>query len=303
MTVHQVCVCNRTPCPNNIQFLPNQSLPHIAVQFNNKPLTVLIDTGAQVPLIDEQYCKSFSSNESSSQVKFSTKTVQAIGCDGTQLQISGTITGKFQFHQYDEPPLFAEFYILKKCSQQCIFPFTWLKALKVIIDLNTLSLQYEHPSEEGWLLSAEGNLSQERLHEPEFWSGEASDHHHHFVDVDLKPKDNHDDDPDNQHDDQNDDKDPLCIEDDGDDDDEDDNHHAFSHTDDVGNDDGHTDDVGNDNETSTNVSQIPFNLPSLTIQPKSSLSRLLTQRDPPCLLASRKHPQDFIITMNFFLSP
>ena len=144
MTVHQVCVCNRTPCPNNIQFLPNQSLPHIAVQFNNKPLTVLIDTGAQVPLIDEQYCKSFSSNESSSQVKFSTKTVQAIGCDGTQLQISGTITGKFQFHQYDEPPLFAEFYILKKCSQQCIFPFTWLKALKVIIDLNTLSLQYEH---------------------------------------------------------------------------------------------------------------------------------------------------------------
>ena len=300
MTVHQVCVCNRTPCPNNIQFLLNQSLPHIAVHFNNKPLTVLIDTGAQVPLIDEQYCKSFSSNQSSSQVKFSTKTVQAIGCDGTQLQISGTITGKFQFHQYDEPPLFAEFYILKKCSQQCIFPFTWLKALKVIIDLNTLSLQYEHPSEEGWLLSAEGNLSQESLHEPEFWSGEASDHHHHFVDVDLKPKDSHDDDPDNQHDDQNDDKDPLCIEDDGDDDHEDDHHHAFSHTDDVGNDDGntddvgnddgHTDDVGNDDETSTNVSQISFNLPSLTIQPKSSLSFQLTQKDPPCI---QKTPPGF----------
>ena len=133
MTVHQVCVCNRTPCPNNIQILPNQSLPQIAVQFNNSPLTVLIDTGAQVPLIDELYCKSFSSNESSSQVKFSTKTVQAVGCDGTQLQITGTITGKFQFHQYDDPPLFAEFYILKKCSQQCIFPFTWLKALKVTI--------------------------------------------------------------------------------------------------------------------------------------------------------------------------
>ena len=32
-----------------------------------------------------------------------------------------------------------------------------------------------------------------------------------------------------------------------------------------------------------NASQIPFILPSLTIQPKSSLSRLLTQRDPPCL--------------------
>ena len=32
-----------------------------------------------------------------------------------------------------------------------------------------------------------------------------------------------------------------------------------------------------------NASQILFILPSLTIQPKSSLSRLLTQRDPPCL--------------------
>ena len=283
MTVHQVCVCNRTPCPNNIQFLPNQNLPHIAVQFNNRPLTVLIDTGAQVPLIDEHYCKFFSSNETSSQVKFSTKTVQAIGCDGTQLQITGTITGKFQFHQYDDPPLFAEFYILKKCSQQCIFPFTWLKALKVIIDLNTLSLQYEHPSEEGWLLAAEGSLTQERLHEQEFWSGAPNEHHHHFVDVDFKPKGSHHSDQDNQDDDQNDDKDPLCIEDDGDDDDENDNHHAIDLQNDDVIGDGHNDDIDNDDETSTNASQIPFNLPSLTIQPKSSLSRLLTQRDPPCL--------------------
>ena len=96
-------------------------------------LWLFIDTGAQVPLIDEQYCKFFSSNKSSPEVKFSNKTVQAIECNGTQLQINGTIIGKFQFHQYHNSPLFAEFYTLKKCSQQCIFPFTWLKALKVII--------------------------------------------------------------------------------------------------------------------------------------------------------------------------
>ena len=252
MTVHQVCVCNRTPCPNNIQILPNQSLPQIAVQFNNSPLTVLIDTGAQVPLIDELYCKSFSSNESSSQVKFSTKTVQAVGCDGTQLQITGTITGKFQFHQYDDPPLFAEFYILKKCSQQCIFPFTWLKALKVIIDLNTLSLQYDHPSEEGWLLAAEGSLTQARLHEREFWSGTANEHHHHHVDVDCKPDDSHHGDQDDQDVDQDGEKDPLLIEDDVDDDDDNDNHHPT----DLQNDDDtcHNDDDDNDNDTSTNAS-------------------------------------------------
>ena len=151
-------------------------------------------------------------------------------------------------------------------------------------------MQCEHPTQEGWLLAAEGSLSQERLHEPEFWSGAANEHHHHFVDADCMPKGSHDGDQDNQDDNQNDDKDPLCIEDDGDDDHEDDHHHAFSHTNDVGNDDGHTDDVGNDDETSTNVSQISFNLPSLTIQPKSSLSRLLTQKDPPCI---QKTPPGF----------
>ena len=117
MTVHQVCVCNRTPCPNNIQLLPNQNLPHISVHFGNRPLTALIDTRAQVPLIDEEYCKVFSLNESPPVVKFTNKTVPAIGCDGTQLQINGTIVGKFQFQQYDDPPLFVEFYLLKKCSQ------------------------------------------------------------------------------------------------------------------------------------------------------------------------------------------
>ena len=109
--------------------------------------------------------------------------------------------------QYDNSPLLAEFYILKKCSQQ----YTWLKALKVIIELNTLSLQYEHPTEKGWLLAAEGSLTQAKLHEQEFWSGAANEHHHHFVDVDCKPDGSHHGDQDNQDVDQNDDKDPLLI--------------------------------------------------------------------------------------------
>ena len=61
----------------------------------------------------------------------------------------------------------------------------WLKALKVIIDPNTLSLQYEHPTNERCFLTAEV----------------ANDHHIHHVDDD----DNY--------------KDPLLIVDDDNDDD------------------------------------------------------------------------------------
>ena len=103
-------------------------------------------------------------------------------------------------------------------------------------------MQCEHPTEEGWLLAAEGSLTQAGLHEQKFWSGAANEHHHHHVDVDCKPDDSHHGDQDDQDVDQNDDKqDPICIEDDVDDDDENDNHQAI---------DLQNDDVDNDNETS-----------------------------------------------------
>ena len=104
-----------------------------------------------------------------------------------------------------------------------------------------MSLQCEHPTEEGWLLAAEGSLTQAGLHEQKFWSGAANEHHHHHVDVDCKPDDSHHGNQDNQDVDQIDDKGPLLIEDDVDDDDENDNHHAI----DLQNDDDtcHNDDV------------------------------------------------------------
>ena len=55
--------------------MPNQNLPHISVYFGNRPLTALIDTGAQVPLIDEEYCQIFSPDELPPVVKFSNKTM------------------------------------------------------------------------------------------------------------------------------------------------------------------------------------------------------------------------------------
>ena len=216
MKIHQVCVCNRTPCPNNIQLVPNQNLPHISVRFADKSLKILVDTGAQIPLIDEELCRTLFENKSPPVVKYTNKIVSAIGCEGTPLQISGSIVGKFQFHQFDDPPLFAEFYLLNKCSQKCIFPFPWLKALKVCINLNSLSLEYEHPSTEGCLLQAEGNLIQAKLHEQPFWIGiNEKQLHHCDENNDVISKD-HDD----HHDDLNDVED-LAIEDDHDDDQDD----------------------------------------------------------------------------------
>ena len=168
MTIHQICVCNNTPCPNNIQLLPNQNLPCIEIYFGNQPLTALVDTGAQVPLLDESVCRLFSLREPP--VKFTTKTVQAISCSGETLDIKGSVIGRLKFHQFDEPSLFAEFFLLERCSQQCIFPHTWLQALKVNLNYNTLSIQYHPPPNQGFLLSAEGNLVQTKLHKQAFWT-------------------------------------------------------------------------------------------------------------------------------------
>ena len=336
MSVHQVCVCSRTPCPNNLQLLPNQNLPHITAHFADRPVKVLIDTGAQIPLIDEDFCHAYSQTTSPPVIQYTSKTVPAIGCDGSTLQINGSIVGKFQFHQFEDHPFFVEFYILKKCSQQCIFPYPWLKALKVIIDLNSLSLQYEHPSIAGCLLQAEGDLVQAKLHEQPFWLG-----------TDNKILPHHDEDDDNQnidddhHEDPNEDKDPLFIEDNDDDDNDNDNdnddrddhdigpnpivddvnvendhpddqqsddcgdnhnHNNHDHDDHDDHDDG--DDDGDDNHptaSSTNNSQIPLVPPHLTIPPKSSCTRLLSQMDLACLQTTSpgfyQHDQNLSISV------
>ena len=336
MSVHQVCVCSRTPCPNNLQLLPNQNLPHITAHFADRPVKVLIDTGAQIPLIDEDFCHAYSQTTSPPVIQYTSKTVPAIGCDGSTLQINGSIVGKFQFHQFEDHPFFVEFYILKKCSQQCIFPYPWLKALKVIIDLNSLSLQYEHPSIAGCLLQAEGDLVQAKLHEQPFWSG-----------TDNKILPHHDEDDDNQnidddhHEDPNEDKDPLFIEDNDDDDNDNDNdnvdrddhdigpnpivddvnvendhpddqqsddcgdnhnHNNHDHDDHDDHDDG--DDDGDDNHptaSSTNNSQIPLVPSHLTIPPKSSCTRLLSQMDLACLQTTSpgfyQHDQNLSISV------
>ena len=49
----QVCVCNSGPC--HLQLLPNQSLPCIEIMFGEQAIVALVDTGAQVPLIDYNF--------------------------------------------------------------------------------------------------------------------------------------------------------------------------------------------------------------------------------------------------------
>ena len=152
-----VCICRVGTCTNNVQFLPRRHLPNINIKFANKQIEALIDSGAQVPLIDNDWCQSLIQKDGDPELRFTNKSVPAVGCNGAKLEIKGSVVGQMYFHPHDAPVL-AEFYLLQGSSQQCIFPHPWLKALKVVIDYNTLSLKYELPPTDGYMLAAEGEL-------------------------------------------------------------------------------------------------------------------------------------------------
>ena len=161
----QICICS-APC--HLQLLPNQSLPCIQLFFGKKPIIALVDTGAQVPLIDKYFCEMFLSRENP-QVKYLQKTVSAVSCNKSPLKISGCIVGNLQFHEHDNPAIFGEFYILDNCSQQCIFPHPWLAALQINLSYANLSIQYVSPPVKNCLLSAEGVLIQPSQHKQNYW--------------------------------------------------------------------------------------------------------------------------------------
>ena len=269
---HKICVCTTTLCSNIVPLLPNQNLPIITVYFADKQLAALIDTGAQVPLIDYDLCQTFLAREPPP-VQFSSKSVPAVACNGTQLTIEGTVKGAFRFHEHDTTPLYVEFYLLRNSAQQCLFPHPWLKLLKCVIDYNTLSVKVN--AKPGSFLSAEGKLSQDNLHKQQFWKEAAENsllagRHDHDGCGDNDDKNGSDDDDD----DDEGANDPLLIVDT-------DNH-----------DESHHEDQSHKNERqdatiSMSACQSPspaFQVKShptssITIQPKSAFSRLITRSD------------------------
>ena len=283
-TQHNICVCATTLCSNIVPLLPNQNLPIITVYFADKQLTALIDTGAQVPLIDYDICQTFLAQEPPP-VQFTNKTVPAVACNGTQLTIEGTVKGAFRFHEHDNTPLYVEFYLLRNSAQQCLFPHPWLKLLKCIIDYNTLSVKVN--AEPGSFLSAEGKLSHDNLHKQQFWKKAADnsllaglyDHD----DCDNNDKDDDEDDGGDDHDDDDDDaEDPLLI---VDNDNHGENHHE-EHDED--HDEGQMHKSEHQDATiSMTACQSPspahqvksYPSSSITIQPKSAFSRLITRSD------------------------
>ena len=162
----QICVCT-APC--HLQLLPNQSLPCIQLFFGKKQIVALVDTGAQIPLIDKHFCEMFLSRENP-QIKYLQKTVSAVSCNKSPLKISGCVIGELQFHEHDNPAIFGEFYILDNCSQQCIFPHPWLSALKINLSYANRSIQYVSPPAKNCLLSAEGLLIQPSQHKQDYWT-------------------------------------------------------------------------------------------------------------------------------------
>ena len=79
--------------------------------FEDLPVEALIDSGSMLPLLsDSIYAKLTSTTV------FTSDTIEAYGCNGSSLEITGIATGKLAFH-INDTPIKAQFYILKKSTQ------------------------------------------------------------------------------------------------------------------------------------------------------------------------------------------
>ena len=209
-----ICICKSTTCIYAVPFLQRRHLPNIHITFGTQQMEALIDTGAMVPLLDNDCCQAML-NDDRIKLKFTNKSIVAFGCSGTQLDIKGSVIGQLYFHSNDSPIL-AEFYLLQGASQNCIIPHPWLEALHVVIDYNTLSLKYELPvaNRHGYLLTAEGDLELTKSVGKDFdMKGDHDDHTNDDDDEDDNDNDNDKNDDESDHDDNDDPKDTdvTCV--------------------------------------------------------------------------------------------
>ena len=141
--MHTICVCNagvQDSCRRpSVQWALRRNLPVLTAQFQGTTIPTLIDSGSMLPLLAENQYQQLTNAP-----KFSTETLNAFGCNGSELSILGMAEGLFSFVK-GGTPFRAQFYILQNASSPCILPSTWLKAFHAVLDYNLLSLTYTVP--------------------------------------------------------------------------------------------------------------------------------------------------------------
>ena len=131
--------------------MTRKNLPQIRITLEELAIEALLDTGSMIPLLAEAvYIKI------APKTLFTTETIEAFGCNGSQLNITGIVTGNLSFHPNDFP-IKAQFYVLKESTQPCIIPHSWLSRLHAVLDYNLSSLTYEIPPD-GNILTVDGSL-------------------------------------------------------------------------------------------------------------------------------------------------
>ena len=150
-----ICMCHTANCQYkpSIRWMSRKNLPHIRIIFENLTIETLLDTGSMIPLLAEEVY-----NKITPKAWFTTETVDAFGCNGSQLSIQGYVTGNLSFHKNDVP-IQAQFYVLRNSTQPCIIPHSWLSRLHAVLDYNLSSLTYEIPPGKN-ILAVDGSLYQ-----------------------------------------------------------------------------------------------------------------------------------------------
>jgi len=150
-----ICMCHTANCQYkpSIRWMSRKNLPHIRIIFENLTIETLLDTGSMIPLLAEEVY-----DKITPKAWFTTETVDAFGCNGSQLSIQGYVTGSLSFHKNDLP-IQAQFYVLRNSTQPCIIPHSWLSRLHAVLDYNLSSLTYEIPPGKN-ILAVDGSLYQ-----------------------------------------------------------------------------------------------------------------------------------------------
>ena len=152
-----ICICHAVNCQYkpSVRWMTRKNLPQIRITLEELAIEALLDTGSMIPLLAEAvYIKI------APKTLFTTETIEAFGCNGSQLNITGIVTGNLSFHPNDFP-IKAQFYVLKESTQPCIIPHSWLGQLHAVLDYNLSSLTYEIPPD-GNILTVDGSLHQIR---------------------------------------------------------------------------------------------------------------------------------------------
>ena len=155
--MNTICLCHstsRSPVKQKTKHWSlRKQLPIISVTFEGMEIDALLDSGSMIPLLSESV---YTKLAETTKPLFTEDTLLACGCNGSQLDIPGVVTGLFKFHK-NETPFKCQFYVLRQATSACIIPSSWLDQLNAVLDYNCFVLTYDTPPSQA-LLTVQGEL-------------------------------------------------------------------------------------------------------------------------------------------------